>query len=107
MKFNDGITITVGKQPPFIGKPAISNALCRIAWGDLEPRGNIALLWVGGLLYALGAVGFFFPNESHFFLRRWAYQNAELSESGLFMEKAGGVVAMVVGVVVMLGLFIL
>lgn len=98
--------ITIGDEIPEIGKPAISNALCRIAWGDLEQRGSIVLLFLGGFLYALGAVTFLFPNEAHFFLRRWAYQNAELSESGLLMEKAGGVVGMAVGVVFMLGLFI-
>lgn len=102
----DNITVTVGNQPSQPGKPAISNALCRIVWGDLEQKGSIALLWIGGLLYTLGAVTFLFPNEAHFFLRKWAYRNAELSESGLLMEKAGGVIAMAVGVVVMLGLFI-
>lgn len=106
MEFGEGVTVVVGNQIPPIGKPAISNALCRIAWGDLEQRGHVSLLIVGGLLYALGAVTFLFPNEAHFFLRRWAYQNAELSETGLFMEKAGGVVGMVVGVAVMMGLFI-
>ena len=106
MEFGGGVTVVVGNQIPPIRKPAISNALCRIAWGDLEQRGHVSLLFVGGLLYALGAVTFLFPNEAHFFLRRWAYQNAELSETGLFMEKAGGVVGMVVGVAVMMGLFI-
>jgi hypothetical protein len=102
----DNITITVGNQPFQPGKPAISNALCRIAWGGLERKGSMILLCFGGFLYALGAAAFLFPNEAHFFLRRWAYQNAELSESGLLMEKAGGVIVMVVGIVVMLGLFI-
>lgn len=106
MEFGGGVTVVVGDQIPSTGKPAISNALCRIAWGDLEQRGHVSLLLVGSLLYALGAVTFLFPNEAHFFLRRWAYQNAELSETGLFMEKAGGVAGMVVGVAVMMGLFI-
>lgn len=100
------VAVTFGDEIPEIGKPAISNALCRIVWGDLEPRGSAALILVGGLLYALGAVSFLFPNQAHFFLRRWAYRQAELSEDGVLAEKIGGVVGMAVGVVVMLGLFI-
>lgn len=103
------ITVTAGDESfltPQPGKPAISNALCRIAWSDLEQRGNIALLFIGGILYALGAVSFLFPNEAHFFLRGWAYKKAELSESGIFMEKIGGILAMAVGALVMTGLFI-
>lgn len=103
---SDNITVTVGNQPSEPGKPAVSSALCQIVWGDLEPRGSIVLVIVGGLLYALGAVTFLFPNEAHFFLRRWAYQKAELSEDGVLAEKIGGIVGMAAGVVVMIGLFI-
>jgi len=111
MEFGEDTVIVTAGNEPFstlqLGKPAISNALCRIAWSDLEQRGDIFLLLIGGLLYALGAVSFLCPNEAHFFLRRWAYQKAELSESGILMEKIGGILAMAVGAFVITGLFII
>ena len=60
----------------------------------------------GSILYLAGALTFLFPNESHFFMRGWAYKKQELSDEGILAEKIGAVAIMVLGIVGVLGLFI-
>lgn len=101
----DGITITVGDGAVPIGRTALANALCRIDRKETESRGSLGATAVGAVIYLIGALTFLYPNESYFLFRRWAYQRAELSDAGLFMEKSGGVVAMIAGLAIMTGIF--
>lgn len=102
----DEITVTIGNEIAPVGKGTLSNALCKIDRNETENRGFGLMLVVGVILYLIGALTFLYPNESHFFLRRWAYWEAELSEEGLWAEKIGGIIAMIAGTVVMAGMFL-
>lgn len=101
----NGITITVGDEAVPIGKTALANALCRIDRKETESRGSLGATAAGAVLYLIGALIFLYPNEAHFLFRKWAYQQAELSDAGLFMEKSGGIVVMIAGLAIMTGIF--
>lgn len=100
------ITVTIGNEIAPLGKGTLSDVLCRIDRNETENRGIAMMLVAGGVLYLIGALTFLYPNETHFFLRRWAYREAELSEEGLLAEKIGGVVAMIAGIIIMAGMFL-
>lgn len=102
----DEITVTIGNEIVPVGKGTLSNVLCRLDRNETENRGFGMMIAVGTILYLIGALTFLFPNESHFFLRRWAYRETELSEEGLLAEKIGGIVAMIAGAVVMTGIYL-
>lgn len=96
--YSEGISVTFNDERMSIGKGALSDALCRIEFGDTEVRGYWGLPVIGVLIYALGVFGFLFPDKTHFFLRGWAYRVPELSEEGAAAQRIGGIVLMILGV---------
>ncbi len=105
--YSDGFSVSVGgEENHHIGKGTISDALCKIDRNETETRGSVWLVLVGVILYLMGAFAFLFPNESHFLLSSWAYKEPELSDAGLFMERLGGIAAMLAGIVFIIGIFI-
>lgn len=101
------VTVTVnGKRPP-LSNDVWSRIFCRLASGETETRGSWLFLFIGTAAYVLGALGFLFPDNTHFFLRRWQYEKTELSDAGRFIEKSGGIIMMIFGGAMMLHLFLL
>lgn len=101
------IAVTVnGKRSP-VSDVAWSKIFCRLSLGDTETKGSWLFLFIGTVAYVLGALGFLFPDNTHFFLRRWQYEKAELSDAGRFIEKSGGIIIMIFGGAMMLHLFLL
>lgn len=96
----------VGDERPQIDKITIGYALCKIDRHETSTRGSVGIMIFGAVAYLLGALAFIFPNKVHFFMRKWAYKNAELSDSGVLAEKIASVIIMLAGIVLMLGLFI-
>lgn len=76
-------------------------SLYRMYRGEREARGVIALIAAYILLYVVGALSFLYPDRVHFFGSRWAYKNPELSESGVLLQKLGGIAAIVIGAILM------
>lgn len=72
-----------------------------------ETRGIWYLQVLGIILYILGIITVLYPNEVHFFLTSWKYDYPELSESGLLMQRIGGIIDCLVGIAFMSGLVVL
>lgn len=94
----------VGNQSRRIGNLTLANAFCQIAFEEPIRAGHAGLVLIGAIMYIVGALGFLFPEEMYFLFSRWRYYQPELSDAGIWWEKAGAVCAMVVGAVFMLGL---
>lgn len=103
ISFSDNVEIIVGDEllRYYLTPGAIACEFCRIAMDETEPRGHIGLILCGIALYALGAAHFLWPESMHFLFSRWRYQNAELSADGVFAEKAGAVLLMLIAAGVM------
>lgn len=91
----------------YIGKGALSNALCRIDQNETEIRGSVLILLMGGILYLIGVLTYLFPNESYFFMSRWAFQKAELSDAGISAQKIGAAISIIAGIVITVDIFII
>lgn len=101
------ITVSInGKRPP-LSKATWGAVFCRLASGETETRGSVLFLFLGTIGYVLSAAGFLFPDEVHFFLRRWQYVKPELSDEGRFVAKISAIVGMILSGVMMLHLFLL
>ena len=66
--------------------------------------GDLTVL--GVLIYVLGIVQIYYPDKVYFFLRRWQFQNAELSDEGRTVTVIGGVIICIIGIGVMSGLIL-
>lgn len=95
-----------GSQAHRVGKLALSNAFCKIAFGEVNRSGSVGLVLFGAFWYLVGAVCFLFPEETHFLFTRWRYNQPELSDAGIWWEKAGSVGVMILGAVFMLRLVV-
>ncbi len=100
----NGFMSADGNAVRVISNEALSNVFCKIALGKTEQNGSIGVVLVGGLIYILGALSFLYPEKVHFFGNRWRYKNAELSDDGIFMEKFGGIIGMVLGAIMVINL---
>lgn len=100
------IVTTVNGKRPSVSDATWSSIFCRLSLGDTETKGSWLFLFIGTVAYVLGALGFLFPDNVHFFLRRWQYEKAALSDAGRFVAKIGGIVAMILGGIMMLHCFI-
>ncbi len=101
LEWEDGIQIIVNnEQPQSILKReySLSNVLCCMLVEQTEQRGHPVLIMGSLLLYALGVITFFWPEEVYFFGGRWRYAHAELSPEGIAVQKLGGVVCAIVGI---------
>ena len=76
--------------------------MIKLSEGQLEQRGDIALILPYTLLYLLGALSFLYPEHAAFWGSRWKFQNEpELSAAGLFSMQLGSVLIMVLAVVML------
>lgn len=86
-----------------ISNNTLANVLCRIDatenWKVVETKGHWAFIVIGTIMYLIGMACFYFPEETALLFTRWKYDYVELSDMALFSEKAGGVVAMIIGVI--------
>lgn len=82
---------------------ACASVLCSIYFGKEERISRWFVPVLGILIYILGIVDLFYPQEVHFFFSRWMYHNPELSDEGIFVERISGIVICVMGVCVMSG----
>lgn len=96
------IVVTENEKRSPVSNAAWSSIFCRLSLGDTETKGSWLFLFIGTAVYISGAVGFLFPDKTHFFLRRWQYEKAELSAEGRFAVKANGIVAMILGGIMMI-----
>ena len=100
----DEIQITTGNEKPVISNETYSNALGHILYGNLESISFWGFTVFGILIYVLGIVQIYYPDKVYFFLRRWQFQNAELSDTGKAVVVIGGVILSIIGIGVMSGL---
>ena len=57
-------------------------------------------------LIVLGIVQIYYPDKVYFFMRRWQFQNAELSDEGRTVTIIGGVILCIIGIGMMSGLIL-
>ena len=95
------VIITINGQSSPMSRYAMAAALTRMAFGAVEHQGSVWMALLGAVLYILGAVTYLYPEQAHFFLSRWQYEHAELSDAGILAERAGAVVAMAGSAVIM------
>ena len=100
----DEIQITTGNEKPAISNETYSNVLGHILYGNLESISFWGFTVFGILIYVLGIVQIYYPDKVYFFLRRWQFQNPELSDTGKAVVVIGGVILCIIGIGVMSGL---
>lgn len=88
-------------QPRTVGKLTLAETFCKIVFEETTRAGLVRAVLLGAVFYIVGALGFLFPEQMHFLFNRWRYYQPELSDAGIWWEKAGAVCLMVMGVVVM------
>lgn len=88
-------------QSPKVGKLTLANTFCKIVFEENVRAGAVGLVLIGAVMYIVGALGFLFPEQMHFLFNRWRYYQPELSDAGIWWEKAGAVCLMCVGAVFM------
>ncbi len=78
-----------------VGKNVVAGALIRMMTQPPASRGYWAMTLVYAALYIMGAAVFLWPEKMAFLGSRWRYQTEpELSDEGIMMEKAGGILMM-------------
>lgn len=104
LTFDDRVQIYVGDEniTDHITPTSAANSFCAIAMNAEEQYGSLSLVFVGALVYLLCAAGFLWPEETHFLFVRWKYNNPELSEEGILMERIAAVVGMILSAGIML-----
>ncbi|MCH5273453.1 MAG: hypothetical protein J1E35_07245 [Lachnospiraceae bacterium] len=78
-------------------------SLYKIYLGEYESISVWPLQALGLIIYISGIAAVLYPDKAHFFLRRWRYQNPELSDAGRRTEQRCGIAISVVGILVMSG----
>ena len=92
----DGVMVAHGTT-----QERYSYALCRIIYDNPQTISKWYLNILGLILYVLGIICVMYPEECYFFLRKWQYNNGELSAVGRLWQQIGG------GILAALGLFIM
>ena len=95
----DGVNIT-----PDMGQERCSYALCRIIYNDQETISKWYMNIFGLVWYILGIIWVMYPEECYFFLRKWQYNNGELSAMGRLWQQIGGGILAVFGLFIMSGM---
>ena len=95
----DGVNIT-----PDMGQERCSYALCRIIYNDQETISKWYMNIFGLVWYILGIIWVMYPEEYYFFLRKWQYNNGELSAMGRLWQQIGGGILAVFGLFIMSGM---
>ena len=102
----DEMQIIAGNEKPAISDETYSNALGHVLYGNLESISFWGFTVLGVLIYVLGIVQIYDPDKVYFFMRRWQFQNAELSDEGRAVTILGGVSICIIGIGVMSGLIL-
>ena len=102
----DEMQIIAGNEKPAISDETYSNALGHVLYGNLESISFWGFTVLGVLIYVLGIVQIYDPDKVYFFLRRWQFQNPELSDEGRTVTIIGGVIICIIGIGVMSGLIL-
>ena len=100
----DSIVVVVGneREPGALTREySLSNILYHMVEDICEQRGHLVTVLMAMVIYALGIASFFWPEEVYFFGRRWRYANAELSYDGVIVQRIGGVVCALAGIVLL------
>lgn len=100
------VDIGTDGKPKEVRKVVLSEALSRISQAAVGTRGSAGFMLLGTVLYVLGILIIKNPEASFFFLNKWRYREAELSEAGKAVERIGGIVVMIVGAVFLSGIFL-
>ena len=95
-----------GGRLSLLARCKYSNVLGRILYGNLESISFWGFTVLGVLIYVLGIVQIYYPDKVYFFLRRWQFQNAELSDEGRTVTVIGGMIICIIGIGVMSGLIL-
>lgn len=103
----DDMQIFASDDKRAVSDVAYSSVLGRILYGNLESISFWGFTVLGILIYVLGMVQIYCPDKMYFFLRRWQFQNPELSDTGRTVVVIGGVTLCIVGIGVMSGLIFL
>lgn len=113
----DGITFTASyslgsslygtETKPPVSNLAYSYVLLQIYLGQYETISIWYAPVFGIIMYILGIICFLYPEETYFLLSRWRYQNPELSESGILIQRIGAAAICLAGVVFMSGMLVL
>lgn len=103
----DMVQISVNEKPIEVSNATYCQALCRIYYGKEETISKWYIQVVGILIYLLGIVSVLYPDEVHFFLIKWKYNNPELSETGRLLEQIGGVMISVMGIGITSGVLLM
>lgn len=104
LSFPAGITVTINEERPSVPNITWSETFCKLSLGATETRGSVLFIFIGTVAYVLGSLSFLFPDNMYFFLRRWQFEQAELSDAGRFVQKASAIVAMILGGIIMFAL---
>ncbi|MCM1026608.1 MAG: hypothetical protein NC432_09235 [Roseburia sp.] len=96
-------SIVMNNEPVGLSDAASCQALARIYFGAHDSISAWPVPILGLLIYLYGVLGFLYPDKMHFLFRRWIYDNAELSEGGRLLEKAGAALTVILGVLMMTG----
>ena len=102
----DEMQIFASDDKHTVSDAAYSNVLGCILYGNLESISFWGFTVLGILIYVLGIVQIYCPDKVYFFLRRWQFQNPELSDEGRTVTILGGVIICIIGIGVMSGLIL-
>lgn len=86
-----------GQTQASVQRVRLCETLARMSRGETEARAPYLMLLAFALVYAVGAFSFLAPDRAVFFLQRWRFEQAELSDMGRWVERAGGAVLMLLG----------
>lgn len=91
-----------GQSWDSIQRVRLCETLARMSRGETEARAPYLMLLAFALAYAVGAFSFLAPDRAAFFLQRWRYDQAELSDVGRWVERASGALLMLFGAAMLL-----
>lgn len=85
-----------------VSRGSLFNLMLSIAEGEIERRGHPAWLVLYTFVYAMGALGFLFPEKMAFFGLRWKFKSEpELSDEGLLMTQISNLSLMALSVFIL------
>lgn len=86
-----------GRSQASVQRVRLCETLARMSRGETEARAPYLMLLAFALVYAVGAFSFLAPDRAVFFLQRWRFEQAELSDMGRWVERAAGALMMLFG----------
>lgn len=104
----DALIILVnGQLTEPLGKTDMANRFFAIWKYGGEALGPLWFPLLMAIVYIVGMVQILWPEETYFFCSRWRYNYAELSDDGLFVQKAGGWIAVIGSMALLYGVLLI